>query len=80
MALSNDELAELRRAWSSTNGTVNYTKPLANAALQEIEDAFNEMKAGLRTRVNTATGFNFSNSQINQAFRLYLQQRFNRGG
>lgn len=75
--LTADQLAEIRRSVSASLVTVNYTKPLINAALQAIEDWYEANKTVASTAVDTATSpFIFTNPQKKKIFCYWLFQKF----
>lgn len=80
--LTATELAELRLACASSQATVGYTKAQINAALQAIEDWFeNTARAALNTTINTATSPLVLSAPVKKILVAhYLRQKFAREG
>ncbi len=54
--LTNTALAKHRRAYvRQLDDVVQHDKPMLNAALQAIEDWFEDNRSGIATAINTAT-------------------------
>lgn len=80
MALNDNALGDLRRSLAGANGPVRWDKATVNAAFNAIDAEIATLKTGLRTAVNTASGFTFTAGEVNQMFRLYLAKKFDLGG
>ena len=75
--ISNDELAKIRREVSRDDGAVNYIKPRINAAIQAMEDWYNDEKLTVSGLVDTATfPFVFTNAQKKKIGAYWLQHKF----
>ncbi len=78
--LTGDELAKMRREFSTGNA-VDFTKPDINAALQAIEDAWeNTVRAMLSTAIDNAGAFVFTNAQKKAIGKPWLKHKFGKGG
>ena len=79
--LTASELAELRRNTSAASGTVTWDKGQINAALQAIEDDFENRRASVINAIDAATApFAFTGAQKKQIIRHWLAQRSHREG
>ena len=77
--LSGLELAELRRAMA-TNGTVTWTKPQINAALQAIEDWFEANRASLGAAIEAVAPGLYTAPRKKRLVAYWLRQKFVREG
>lgn len=76
-----DQLAELRRETAKDQPTINWTKPQINAAIQAIEDFFENNRAALNGAINAGTApFIFPNPIKAMLVKAWLKQKFDRGG
>lgn len=79
--LSNDDLAEIRRKieakFNLGASTINYDKGTVNAAIQVLEDWYQDQKAVVSASVNSATSpFVFSNAAKKALGAYYFEYRF----
>ena len=77
--LTGDELAELRRAMAA-NGTVTWTKPQINAALQAIEDWFEANRVALGAAIEAAAPGLYNATRKKRLVAYWLRQKFVREG
>lgn len=79
--LKAEELAELRRSLARAESTVDWDKPIINAALQAIENLVEGAKPSINTAINTATSpYVFSATHKKKLLAYYFQQKFRREG
>ena len=79
--LTSEEVTTIRRLCADELGTVNYTKPQVNAAIQGVEDWFETNRSSLVVAINAATGqFIFIPAQKRAILKYWLRQKFERGG
>jgi hypothetical protein len=77
--LTNLELAEIRRGVAGDTDTQDWDKTIINAALQAIEDWYENNKAAGATAIDTATSpYTFTTAVKKKLFRFWLGQKFNR--
>ena len=77
--LSPADLATIRRAVTS-EGEVNWTKPVINAALQAIEDQWEADRPRFANAIETAAPGVFTNAQKNRLGKHWLTVKFRLGG
>lgn len=73
------QLAEIRQKCAQISPSVNYTKPQINAALQAVEDWFENARPVLNGSINAATlPFILTPEQKRQLVKFWLLQKFGR--
>ena len=78
MALSENELVELRQRMARATPIVPWKKVAINAALQAIEDWFEAERASLGQAIEAAAPGMFSIAQKKKLVAYWLEQKFRR--
>ena len=78
MALSNTQLAELRRQMASASEIVPWKKAVINAALEAIEDWFEVNRVVLAQAIEAAAPGMFTIPQKKRLVAFWLEQKFRR--
>ena len=79
--LTADQLTELRQRFAATLATLGVTKAEVNAALQAVEDYFeNTARAGFGAAIETAVPAKFTAAQKKRLVAYWLLQKFTREG
>lgn len=79
--LTSIELAEVRQNITINTAIIDYTKSVANAAVQAIEDFMEANRAAIGTAINTATApYVFTPAMKKKLFAYWCRQKFSREG
>lgn len=82
--LTSADLTDVRRLIDRARSVaINYTKPQANAAIQAVEDWFEDNRAALSAAIDAATeplGITLTNPQKREFVKQWLTDKFQRGG
>lgn len=77
--ISAAQLTPLRQEAERGVGTVPWTKPQINAALQAVEDHFESVKSGFVTAIETAVPGVFSLAQKREIVKFWLRYKLSAG-